>query len=109
MVHKEYVLERGGSAELFAQSWAPEGKPRAAIALVHGFGDHTGRFAHVGRSLAEAGYAVCGVDLPGHGRSKGRQGHSSGVEILDTIGLLVRETKGRFPGVPVFLDGHSWG
>lgn len=109
MVHQEFVLKLGSGAELFAQSWAPEGKPRAAIALVHGHGEHTGRYAHVGSSLAEAGYAVCGVDLPGHGRTKGKRGHSSCVEILDTIGLLIRETKGRCPGVPVFLYGHSMG
>jgi len=109
MVHQEFVLKLGSGAELFAQSWAPEGKPRAAIALVHGFGEHTGRYAHVGSSLAEAGYAVCGVDLPGHGRTKGKRGHASCIEILDTIGLLIRETKGRCPGVPVFLYGHSMG
>jgi alpha-beta hydrolase superfamily lysophospholipase len=60
-----------------------------------------------GSGLAAAGYAVCGVDLPGHGRTQGKQGHTSCAEILDTIGLLMRETKGRCPGVPVFLYGHS--
>ena len=74
MVHHEFELKPDHRQGLFAQTWAPEGAPRGAVALVHGFGEHTGRYAHVGTSLAHAEYAVCGVDLPGHGRTKGKQG-----------------------------------
>jgi alpha-beta hydrolase superfamily lysophospholipase len=109
VVHHEFELKPDHRQGLFAQTWAPEGAPRGAVALVHGFGEHTGRYGHVGASLAHAAYAVCGVDLPGHGRTKGKQGRSSGIEALETIGRLVGETKRRFPGAPVFLYGHSWG
>lgn len=109
MVHEELTLKRTAGAELFAQCWASEAGPRAVLALVHGFGEHTGRYAHVGEWLARKGFALYGVDLPGHGRSSGRRGVTSRAELLEVTGDLLRDTKARFPGAPVFLYGHSLG
>ncbi len=109
MVHEEHSLEMPGRTGLFAQRWVPNGRPRAALALVHGFGEHTGRYAHVGERLAREGYALCGVDLPGHGRTEGRRGCTSRDELLAVVDALLADAKERFPRVPVFLYGHSMG
>ena len=49
-------------------------QPKAVVCLVHGLGEHTGRYAHVAAALNDAGYAVLGVDLRGHGKSGGPRG-----------------------------------
>ena len=51
--------------------------PRALVLLFHGFGDHSGRYAHVAEWLAGRGYAVWALDQRGHGRSPGPRGHIS--------------------------------
>jgi alpha-beta hydrolase superfamily lysophospholipase len=46
--------------EMFAQSWEPEEPPRAVVCLVHGLGEHSGRYAHVGKAFADAGKMTLG-------------------------------------------------
>lgn len=45
------------------------------VGIVHGLGDHAGRYAHLGQALAARGFAVQALDLPGHGKSYGKRGH----------------------------------
>ena len=109
MIHEEHTLWMGEKTRLFAQRWVPDGRPHAVLALVHGFGEHTGRYAHVGEALARQGYALCGVDLPGHGRTQGGRGRTSRAELVNAAQELLRDAKARFPDLPVFLYGHSMG
>jgi alpha-beta hydrolase superfamily lysophospholipase len=107
-MQEEYqVVFRGG--RLSCRSWAPRGAARAAVAFVHGFGEHAGRYEHVGARLAAAGMAFCAVDLPGHGRSAGKRGVTSYPELLDVVAVHLQETGRRHPGLPVILYGHSMG
>lgn len=94
---------------LFAAHWSCE-KPRAVIALVHGQGEHIGRYGHLADWFNRHRIAVLGFDQQGHGRSAGKRGHASGLDaMLDDIGQLLEETRSRYPGIPVFLYGHSMG
>ena len=83
---------------------------RAMVILVHGLGDHTGRFTSWVDKFSEEGIGVTGLDLPGHGKSDGRRGvirnYNQTDEMLD---LLLKEYVKTFPGVPVFIYGHSLG
>jgi alpha-beta hydrolase superfamily lysophospholipase len=91
-------------------AWEPETKPRAVVGLVHGLGEHAGRFQHVGKALAAAGYALLGSDLRGHGKSGGRRGHAPSYEsYMEDIDLLLEQASARYPGLPQFLYGHSLG
>jgi alpha-beta hydrolase superfamily lysophospholipase len=88
---------------------APENL-RAAILLVHGLGEHSGRYEGWAARFCERGVAVLAFDLPGHGRSQGRWGVIPSPEkVYDTIDTLLREMKEAFPGIPLFLYGHSLG
>jgi alpha-beta hydrolase superfamily lysophospholipase len=103
-------VDREG-ARFFTQGWEPEtGKPRALVALVHGLGEHTGRYVQVGSALTEAGYALSGFDLRGHGKSNGPRGYAASLDVymqdLRQFLLLMEE---RYPDVPLFLYGHSFG
>ncbi len=96
--------------KFYAQGWEPDKKPKAAVALVHGLGEHTGRYAHVGEAFSKAGYALMGFDLRGHGRSGGQRGHTPSADAyVRDIDLLLQHVRERYPGLPVFLYGHSLG
>jgi alpha-beta hydrolase superfamily lysophospholipase len=51
------------------------GQERRGVGILHGLGDHAGRYTELGAALAARGFAVEAIDLPGHGRSYGRRGH----------------------------------
>jgi alpha-beta hydrolase superfamily lysophospholipase len=96
-------------ASPFTREWEAS-EPRAAIALVHGLAEHSGRYEHVGVRLAEAGYAVYTADLRGHGRSEGWPGQVSGLaDWLEDAGSIVGRARQAAGGRPVFLLGHSLG
>jgi alpha-beta hydrolase superfamily lysophospholipase len=84
--------------------------PRAAILLVHGLGEHAGRYSGWAERFNERGVTLNAFDLPGHGRSEGQWGVIPSPEkVYDTIDTLLLEMKGTYPGVPLFLYGHSLG
>ncbi|MRR21078.1 alpha/beta hydrolase [bacterium] len=86
------------------------GDPRALIVLVHGLGEHAGRYAGWAARFNEKGVTLLAFDLPGHGRTPGRWGVMPSPEkVYDTIDEIIREAKGTFQGVPLFLYGHSLG
>lgn len=94
----------------FVQGWEPKAEPKAVVALVHGLGEHTGRYAHVGRAMTDAGYAMAGFDLRGHGKSGGPRGHVSALDAyMQDIRGFFRFVGQRYPGRPYFLYGHSLG
>ncbi len=57
---------------LFCRRWDPATEAIATVVIVHGIGEHSGRYVHVGRYFAEAGFRTIAFDLRGHGRSPGR-------------------------------------
>src|SRR5262245_30162401 len=96
--------------EFFVQGWEPETQPRAVIALVHGLGEHTGRYAHVAQALTDAGYALIGFDLRGHGKSGGARGHFPSLDVvIGDIRQFFQFVSQRYPNIPQFLYGHSLG
>jgi acylglycerol lipase len=95
---------------LFAQAWSPEAETRAAVCLVHGQGEHSGRYSHVAAALTQAGFALLAFDLRGHGRSQGKRGHAPSWDaLLDDIAQALEEARARFADCPRFLYGHSLG
>ncbi len=88
----------------------PTERVRAVIALVHGQGEHIGRYQHVAQFFNRHNFAVVGIDLQGHGKSGGKRGHAASVDdLLDDIGVLLDKTRELYSGVPLFLYGHSMG
>ncbi len=84
--------------------------PVAVILLVHGLGEHSSRYAGWAARFNERGVAVRAFDLPGHGLSEGRRGVIPFPEkVYDTVDAILGSIRDEFPGVPVFLYGHSLG
>ncbi len=74
-----------GGAQL-VRDWDPTGTIKADIVLIHGLGEHSGRYARTGSLLAEAGYRVRGFDLLGCGASSGERGRHLPLEPLSGSG-----------------------
>ncbi|MED4784604.1 alpha/beta hydrolase [Brevibacillus choshinensis] len=85
--------------------------PKGTIVLVHGTGEHYGRYEHVAAFLNARGWSVFTGDLPGWGRSPGRKGHIDSfqqyVEAVDEWRRAAREASGGKQ--PLYILGHSLG
>lgn len=104
-------VRSGSNGYRFVHSWFPESfQPWAALTVVHGFGDHGGRFAGLGNSLASMGVALLAIDLIGHGRSSGKRGHiDSYDQLLDEVSSGLELTRSEWGRIPQFLFGQSMG
>lgn len=99
-----------GGREIYFQGWLPEGNLRGCLLILHGLGEHSGRYHNLIDYLVPEGFGLYGFDFPGHGRSDGTPGHISSVEDFSPpIQRAAAEIVKRHPGVPFFLWGHSMG
>jgi len=96
---------------LYWKAWLPDGTPKAALQVIHGYAEHIDRYAFVVNELVPAGYALFGTDHRGHGRSDGRRAYvNSFQEFIDDQRQFRREVILKaLPGVPSFVLGHSMG
>lgn len=94
---------------LFCQWWVPDA-PKAVLVVVHGLGDHSGRYGPFVKYFVEHGFAVAIYDQRGHGRSDGERGHAEQFQdFLQDLARFIQLSKERFPKLPFFLVGHSFG
>ena len=84
--------------------------PRAVMSLVHGFGEHQGRYGPMVQHLNDAGIAVVTMDLRGHGISEGKRGVCKDYALMiDDVGAQIRKGARTLPNLPQYLYGHSMG
>ena len=110
MQHSEFNFEGMNGISLYSQSWLPEVQPCAVIALVHGIGEHSGRYMNVVEHMLSNQSAVYGYDLRGHGNSPGQRGHIDSwqayrIDLLNFLKMIRVQQSER----PIFLMGHSMG
>ena len=80
------------------------------VVLVHGYGEHIGRYDHVAEALVERGAIVVGPDHIGHGESEGERVLIEDFEqLVDDVHTVVEGTRKQHPGLPVVMVGHSMG
>jgi alpha-beta hydrolase superfamily lysophospholipase len=94
-----------------AMRWypAPVATPRGTILIVHGLGEHSGRYEHVAAKLREWGWVAVGYDHRGHGRSEGKRGRLHHADDLVADLALVLDTVRPITPRPLVLLGHSLG
>jgi len=93
---------------LFSRIWPAE-RGRGTLLLVHGFAEHSGRYARLAEDLNQAGYCLATFDLRGHGRSEGRRAHvDSFDDYLGDCRAFIEQLGDECPR-PHWLLGHSMG
>jgi alpha-beta hydrolase superfamily lysophospholipase len=99
-----------GRGERLVRWWEPRGDVVATVVLVHGYAEHSGRYAAAGAALAREGFAVWATDLGGHGRSSGERASVHALDdLVADVAALVERARTARPGLPVFVLGHSMG
>ncbi|WP_067682842.1 alpha/beta hydrolase [Nocardia miyunensis] len=110
MVQTETGEFDGRGGRVFWRAWIPSDRVRAVIALVHGVAEHSGRYDHVGKRLADSGFAVYALDHIGHGRSAGSKANIDSIDgAADNVAALLDIASERHPDLPRFVLGHSMG
>jgi alpha-beta hydrolase superfamily lysophospholipase len=106
------ALSGAGGVRLVWWAYLPAGPAavRAVTLLVHGYGEHQGRYARLIAALPARGFAVYTLDHRGHGRSAGRRATVDRFDdFVDDLHLLAERARAAHPGTPVYVFGHSMG
>jgi alpha-beta hydrolase superfamily lysophospholipase len=106
----EWKWKTQDGLELYARAWTPDSVARGLVCVVHGLGEHIGRYQADAEALTQAGYILVGFDQRGFGQSEGRKGHTPSLDAyFDDIGRFLEAIRQRYPGLPTFLYGQSMG
>jgi len=90
--------------------WEPADPPRMLVLLLHGYGEHAGRYEHVAARLVDDGAVVYAPDHRGHGRSGGERVLIEDMEaIVDDAAAVLAQARTEHPGLPATVLGHSMG
>jgi len=109
MTSEEYSIIASDGKSLFGRSWQVS-EPKAIICLVHGLGEHSGRYEHVADFFVKHNCSFFTFDLRGHGLSEGKRGHAASMDILlDDVEELMKYAREVHNDCPMFLYGHSLG
>jgi len=108
--YKSGFLENADHIQLFYQAWIPE-TVQAAVVIVHGVGEHSGRYEEFAHFLTSHHCAVYTFDLRGYGRSGGQRGFINAfTDFTADVTLFVTYVKKQIdPSLKLFLLGHSLG
>lgn len=102
------IITRDGT-KLVGQEYLLD-QPKGLICLVHGLGEHIGRYTHVADFFTSNGFSFFGIDLRGHGHSEGRRGHTpSHDRLIDDVEEFLMYARSEYNDLPMFLYGHSMG
>jgi len=95
---------------LHMQAWPAGAAARGSLLIVHGLGEHIGRYSHVAAHLNAWGWDAFGYDQRGHGRSEGKRGAiAQADDLLHDLAAVIDALRAVRPAAPLVLLGHSMG
>ncbi|MBI5568252.1 MAG: lysophospholipase [Chloroflexi bacterium] len=107
--HSEHRFAAADGCELYAQTWAAD-HTRAHLVMVHGLGEHSGRYQNYVDYFVPRGFTLHGADARGHGRSGGKPGYIDRFDqYVADIDRRVAHIRSADPATPLFVLGHSLG
>src|SRR4030042_6757981 len=108
--HIEGTFKGHKGLSIYEQCWLPQGTLKAILLVAPGLAEHSGRYMNLVHYLVPRGYAICGLDHRGHGKSEGLRCHidkfSDYLTDLKTFFDIIRTGHS---GTRIFLIGHSMG
>lgn len=106
----ETLPREGGAPDLLVRHWAAAGRAWAAMLIVHGLAEHSGRYERTGAGFAAVGIDVTAIDLRGNGGSGGRRAYvERWSDYLDDVEWALAGIRATAGAIPVVLLGHSLG
>lgn len=111
MALQESQLVTKDGLTLFTRAWKTEKQAKALVVIVHGIGEHCGRYDHVAKIFNGYGLHVFSYDQRGHGKSEGPRGYTpSNQHLMDDLSLAIEQAR-QLAGkeLPFFIYGHSMG
>lgn len=109
MIHQEGTITGIKNTKLFYHTWRSS-NPKAVLQIIHGFGEHSGRYLNVVNKLIPNNYAIYVNDLRGHGRSEGIRTYVDYFEqYVEDAKIFYDFIRNQHPDLPIFLLGHSMG
>jgi alpha-beta hydrolase superfamily lysophospholipase len=110
MKHTEGTFKGVRDLDIYYQGWLPEREVKAVILIVHGLGEHCGRYMNHVNRFTPLGYAFYGLDHIGHGKSGGgREQINRFEDFTAPLTAYYKMVKEWQPGKPIFILGHSMG
>ena len=106
---EKYIILKNKN-KIFIRSWLPEQKAKKCILIIHGLGEHSGRYEDFGLRLTKKKNGIYSFDLPGHGNSDGRKGHIQKFsEFIDATEQVLIHIRRNNLECQIVLFGHSLG
>jgi alpha-beta hydrolase superfamily lysophospholipase len=112
MIGLSATLTTRDGVALHLQAWPTQGGLKGTVLIVHGLGEHIGRYAHVAARLNAWGWSAVGYDQRGHGRSSGARGQLPHADaLLQDLAMVIDAVRAAqtLPMAPLVLLGHSMG
>ena len=110
MKHIDGNFDGVRNVSIYYQGWLPDENVKAVLLIVHGLGEHSGRYMNVVNHFVPLGYAVYGLDHIGHGKSGGvRAFVEQFADFTDTLTIFYEMVAKWQVGKPIFVTGHSMG
>jgi len=110
MKHIEGNFKGVRNVNIYYQGWLPEEEVKAVLLVVHGLGEHSGRYMNVVNHFVPLGYAVYALDHIGHGKSDGtREYIESFDDFTDTLTIYYNMVTRWQADKPIVMLGHSLG
>jgi alpha-beta hydrolase superfamily lysophospholipase len=109
MQHQENYFEGINKARLYFQIWTPV-YPKGLVIIIHGYGEHSGRYQNVVDKMVPDGYTLWALDHRGHGKSEGRRCYVNRfTDFLQDVECFEKIARDTHPELPVHIIGHSMG
>ena len=110
VMHSETQWVACDGTPMHAVRWQPDSEPKLVVCLIHGLGEHSGRYASMAEYYASHGIEVVSFDLRGHGKSEGQRGHSDDFsQMIKDIDRFLYQASKIDIDKPHFIYGHSLG
>jgi len=108
--HSEIEWTALDGTQMHAVRWQPEGVAKMVLCVIHGLGEHSGRYSPMAEYFSNFGVEVVSFDLRGHGKSAGPRGHSDDFGLMVTdIAEFLNQASIIDSAKPHFIYGHSLG
>ncbi len=110
MHRREETFQGQSGLDLYSQSWHPSGESKAALVMLHGVAEHSGRYQNLVDGLVDQGHTLYTYDQRGHGKSEGQRGFiESWTEYRVDFNTFLDLVRHKNPAKPIFAYGHSMG